>query len=269
MRGWVLFFLFLTSIAQASQQAMSELADPRQDPDVMPHVLRGYFELQEGQGPASNMTEQLSEKVREDFLIFAQSMLGSEKRNLLVNLEWKNPYYTANARYSEKSLVINIWGGFLRAPGMNPSVMAMALCHELGHLIGGEPKQTNETGENVTVEGQSDFFAAKNCLVDFYKQYPQYIPQISFEVKNFCKQSSDCEQSLESGLQTFLFLQKWSFAPYQPVSISKTAPEAFEFIPNTYPSYQCRLDTFRSAAICLRDKYKTCRPPPCWWPTFM
>lgn len=260
--GPIFFILLFSSLGVAVS-----LVDPKNDPDVQPHIQRGYFELKEGDGqPSSNTTQADVLQMRDDFLVYAEPRLAGQTRRLMVSVDWDNPYYTAHARYNDKELYIGLWGGFLRAPGMNTSILAFTLCHELGHLVGGEPRQTNEKGENVTAEGPSDFFAAFQCAADFLGRYPQYQPVVSDQVRELCQNSPACELSLESGFQTFQFLQKWGFAPYEPASLTKKAPPVDVFVPNTYPSYQCRVDTVVAGALCLRDQRANCEPPPCWWP---
>lgn len=259
----VLLASVITSIALAS----TSLIDPKNDPDLQPHLARGYYELKENDHPRSDITLRDAEEIRTDFLNYAKPLLKDNTRKLDIQISWDLPYYTAHARYTETSLFIGMWGGFLRAPGMNKSIIATTLCHELGHLVGGTPKQTNDEGENISTEGQSDFYAALKCTANFLRSYPQHAPKISEEVRNFCEGNKDCENSLESGLQTFAFLQKWGFTAYEPVSIHKQAPETDTFVPNTYPVYQCRLDSFTRAATCMKEnRAETCTPPPCWWP---
>lgn len=251
-----------------SAAAMLTLVDPQNDPDVLPHVQRGYFELPENSPlPKSSMTLEQSQKLKEDFLTFANQHFPTSERKLLIDIQWNNPYYSANARYQADGLVIAVWGGFLRAPGLTPAILVYTFCHELGHLVGGEPKQTNERNENVTVEGASDFFAARRCTDLFLKEFPSYQPTIFPEVKKVCQEQKNCELSLQAGLETFRYLQKWGFTPYEPVTLSVRSPEAKEFIPNTYPTNQCRMETVLQAALCLKNSQREdCEPPPCWWP---
>lgn len=261
-----LFPALLLSLFTTLALAGGDLLDPKNDPEVQAHMGKGYLEIPVEAQPQSGMAHDQALELREDFLAYAAPLLTRETRQLSVEIDWENPFFTAHARYRGNTNYIGLWGGYLRAPGLNPAILAVTLCHELGHLIGGQPKQTNEE-ENLSTEGQSDFFAGLNCTADFLRAYPRHAPKISEEVRNFCEGHHDCELSLESGLQTYRFLQKWGFAPYSPVSIQKRAAEANEFIPNTYPVYQCRLDSFTTAATCLKNGTReTCLPPPCWWP---
>ena len=256
--------IFCATLSTTASQAV----DPSLDPDVAPHVQRGYFELPEGSSlPQSEITLEQMNQLKEDFLSFAAEKIKGETRPLIIDVKWDIPYYTAHAKYTPEGLYIGLWGGFLRAPGISPSVLVFTLCHELGHLVGGEPKQTNELGENVTIEGASDFYSALRCTDQFLAQHPQYKPEISATVHQICEGHAGCSDSLESSFRTFRFLQKWGFASYTPVQLAFIEPPAKKLILNTYPNYQCRIETSLQAALCLRDgQRQSCQPPPCWWP---
>ncbi|WP_413291210.1 hypothetical protein [Bdellovibrio sp. HCB337] len=259
--GLFIFWIALSAMA-------ATLVNPQNDPDVAPHIKRGFFELPAGsQLPMSGMTLEFAQEIRNDFLTFAKKSFPKNDRELLIDLQWDNPFYSANARYKPEGLVIAVWGGFLRAPGLTPAILAYTFCHELGHLVGGEPKQTNERGENVSTEGVSDLFAALRCTDRFLQEYPAYQPSTSKDVAQACEGHKSCELSLQAGFESFRFLQKWGYESYEPVVLNFVSPEATEFIPNTYPSNQCRMETVLQGAVCLKNgKISDCTPPPCWWP---
>lgn len=242
--------------------------DPKQDPDVQPHVVRGYFQLSEGSKPSSSITEQQTQKIAQDFLKQFSPLLQARGQTFAVNVDWKNDWFSAHARFEKNSSSAVLWGGFLRAPGMTDIIIATTLCHELGHLVAGPPLQTITAEDNFSTEGQSDFYAGQ-CLAEFAQKHPEYFDRISFEVRSFCGDSNDCAVALEGGLQTVRFMQKWGFELYTPVSIYEHSAPAKKFIANTYPDNQCRLDSFIRRAQCLKDGTSTCTPPSCWWPMVM
>lgn len=258
------FFSFLLSgTLLLAVPAFSALVYPENDPDLTMHIQRKYFELKTDDQPRSEMTEQRALELINDFFTF----FGSEKgaANLRIELDWKNPYLSAHAQMKDNSSVVTVWGGFLRAPGMTPTILATTLCHELGHVIGGAPYQTIQ-GAEFSTEGQSDFFAGLYCLPRFARAFPKYFLNSTPAVQEACQGNRSCEVTLDSGLATVQFMQKWSFAPYEPVSLKAAAPEVQDYRPNHYPSFQCRLDIFSRAAVCLKDQVEKCPPPSCWWP---
>lgn len=242
------------------------LVDPRQDPDVRPHADRGYFMMDEGATPASSMTLERSQKITQDFLKQFEPRLQAKGLQFSVTVDWSNKWFSAHAQFEQKNSAVVLWGGFLRAPGMNDIIVATTLCHELGHLIAGPPLQTISPTDNVSTEGQSDFFAG-TCLAEFAQRHPEYFRTISPEVRAFCLNDFHCSAALEGGLQTVRFMQKWGFAPYKPVSLNQKAAAITQYTPNVYPENQCRLDSFKARALCLKYAAGYCAPPACWWPT--
>ncbi|GEM_PF-661990 len=255
--------LVLSGILSLAGPAYSALVHPKDDPDVAPHIQRKYFELRQEDRPRSDMTELQARQLISDFFDFFK--LQDEAANLKIDLDWGNPYLSAHAEMRGAASVVTVWGGFLRAPGMSPMILATTLCHELGHVIGGAPYQTIK-GAEFSTEGQSDFFAGLNCLPRFAHAFPQYFSDPTAEVQEICQGKNDCASTLSAGLATVQFMQKWSFVSYEPVSLKSSAPEVQDYRPNYYPSFQCRLDIFSRAAVCLRDRNGKCPPPTCWWP---
>lgn len=248
--------------------APGNVVDPKQDPDVQPHIARGYFQQTETTKPSSSITKERTQKIAQDFLEQFSPLLHEKGLNFAVIVDWENSWFSAHARFEQKTSSAVLWGGFLRAPGMTEAIIATTLCHELGHLVAGPPLQTISETDNFSTEGQSDFYAGQ-CLVEFSRKHPEYFRQISFEVRSFCGNSNECAVALEGGLQTVRFMQKWGFEVYKPVSLTERSAPAKKFIANTYPDNQCRLDSFIQRAQCLKNGTSECLPPPCWWPMVM
>lgn len=258
------FISVLSGVLFLAVTAVAALVYPENDPDVAPHLERKYFELKENDPRRSLVTEQMAQEIINDFFSFFE--LQKHPGTLQIEMDWSNPYLSAHAQMRGLTSVVSVWGGFLRAPGMSPMILAATLCHELGHVVGGAPYQTIK-GAEFSTEGQSDFYSGLYCLPRFAKAFPRYFSRANGGVQKICKDQEDCTAVLSAGLATVQFMQKWSFQAYEPVRLEETAPEIQKYSPNFYPSFQCRLDIFRQAATCLRDQIQTCPPPPCWWPS--
>lgn len=257
---------WLTNISLSlALAASSPLVNPNADPDVQPHVQRGYFMMDQQAKPASKITLEISQKISQDFLKQFESRLHDRGLQFSVKVDWDNNWFAAHANIDKKSSAVVLWGGFLRAPGMSEIIIATTLCHELGHLIAGPPLQTISAEDNVSTEGQSDFYAGL-CLAEFAQKHPKYFKKISPEVRNYCGKDFKCSVALEGGLQTVRFMQKWGFMSYEPVALFKQAAATKTFVSNMYPENQCRLDSFKARALCLKNSNKDCAPPTCWWP---
>ncbi|WP_034728009.1 hypothetical protein [Bacteriovorax sp. BSW11_IV] len=158
---------------------------------------------------------------------------------------------------------IFLFGGFVRMPDMTLDSLAITACHELGHGIGGAPfKQSGSS-----MEGQSDYYATKECLKVVYKYIPQKfsIEEMALVIdpaaKELCDNQSDdlnhCYRAmiaLESDISFYRYLG-------EEVSFSQRAQEVATELndENTfYPSAQCRFDTSING---LLEKER----PACWY----
>ncbi|KYG68472.1 hypothetical protein AZI87_04280 [Bdellovibrio bacteriovorus] len=223
-----------------------------------------YFYLPVGSKNVSNLTEVDYATLIGQFLVknFAKVQTATGK-NLVIPYEWQSPYFAAFAQQKEDSMQISLWGGMARAPGATKAALAAILCHELGHIIGGEPRQTIPGSDWASTEGQSDFYAASNCLPELLTAYPELVPVIEDDVRKACDQNTLCERSMQAGLEMIRFVQQYSYRDYVPVNINTPAAATNELVRNTYPSDQCRLDSFVQGSLC---QLGTCRAPVCWLP---
>lgn len=221
-----------------------------------------FFLPPETQMPVSDVTEQDYIQIIQRFMGFATADIYAQYRKpLLIPNEWESPFFAGYAKLDEKYAQISLWGGLVRAPGSTHGALVAILCHELGHLLGGEPRQRIAGADWASLEGQSDFFAAKTCMPRFFKAYPQFSLNISEEVVKKCGDDLICQKTLQAGLEMMNLLQRYSFKEYTPVDLQTLAPATEELI-TSYPSEQCRLDTYVHGARC-HDK--DCLPPPCWF----
>lgn len=154
--------------------------------------------------------------------------------------------------------VLEIPGGYSRFYLINESAFLLTICHELGHLLGGDPSQ-----DQISYEGQSDYYSAGECAKLLFSAIdrPQAHP-ISSEVKSICgsqpnlTESSLCERILEGGLSATAYyaeLEGTRFPKY-----STPSSERVKKTISTHPSAQCRLDTI------FTGFHQTPRPN-CWY----
>lgn len=162
--------------------------------------------------------------------------------------------------------VIRVYGGVYRSLSLNG--FRLALCHELGHKVGGEPFiQVNSSGIESTVnrvqlstEGQADYFAP-SCL----KKYMSYLKQTPSETSNqftaFCGSDQTC---------AFLIAASWDLA--QLLSNLQIPPADLRLWPyqdqfetaktlnglRIYPEVQCRFQTLVAGSL-GQDR------PSCWY----
>lgn len=163
---------------------------------------------------------------------------------LLLEANWESPFFGAGVSLYDNAFHLMILGGTSRLPEMTEDAYAAVVCHEIGHIVGGEPHQTISNAEWSSSEGQSDFFAASVCL-------PRYFKTLN-------------EKNISARVDKAGFEMMNSFRKFDgnsaDKSLSKTRralPAVKETLINKYPSVQCRYENFRNpqkrAACWYRD----------------
>jgi hypothetical protein len=188
-----------------------------------------------------------------------QDELRAKNWKLTYDLRWESPYFGAGIPVHDgDQAVLTVFGGLVRAPGMNHLVLAATLCHEFGHILGGEPYQHIPDYERTSAEGQSDDFAARRCLPRVAPRLPALRAEVGegeFDEKGEVRPSLVAR----AGLELMRFMQRWAVRGDAPVAIETPAPERpRETLHTSYPSIQCRLDTFVEAS-------KGHERPACWY----
>ena len=99
--------------------------------------------------------------------------------NLQIERNWDDGTVNAYASQSGKTWKVAMFGGLARHATITKDAMALVVCHELGHHIGGAPKKGAAAGTGggwwggqtsgsaiswASNEGQADYFATLKCL---------------------------------------------------------------------------------------------------------
>jgi hypothetical protein len=200
--------------------------------------------------------------------------------------DWSQPYLGAGSTLYNNMFSIMLWGGFVRAPQSNFEVIALTLCHEVGHYLGGSPKQkiNSPTGDWASSEGQADWFATQSCLplvFDYFKKnnlqslnfiYPTLTKKICLQLDPYLdvQQLEKCQWLVGSSAQFGKFIQLHFAKDIAVPSLEQSAPEKpQETLYSTYPSLQCRVDTLKQGSLCaassLIQKKSACIRPSCWF----
>lgn len=163
-----------------------------------------------------------------------------------------------------------LFGGYARMKGMTVDGVAMTLCHELGHGIGGSPFKDKGDDSEVSTEGQSDYFAARECIKRVFRRLPETQPVLapSSYTSQLCASRFKTEEDLylcHRGFQVLeverIFLRTQLRQEETDVSYETPDPAIvteMDLSPTFYPSAQCRLDTM-VAGILEEER------PRCWW----
>jgi hypothetical protein len=148
-----------------------------------------------------------------------------------LNIErlWTDPTPNAQAWRDGNIWNVDMFGGLARTSGMTKWAYGLVGCHELGHHLGGQPKQDWASVEGMTK--RHDYWATYDCMARL-----------------------GVDSDVPGGvLATILarFSGERRPNPNTPDmhKVSRTI--------STHPPAQCRLDTYRAG------KRKACRPR-CW-----
>jgi len=180
---------------------------------------------------------------------------------LVLKRLWDDPTVNASAQRSGKDYVLNMYGGLARHATITQDGMALVVCHELGHHIGGAPKYGgfNNWASN---EGQADYFANMKCLHRIFgapgaesftqptgdetlareacdKAYP------TEGERGLCVRSSMAGMSVT---ELFRALRKEDPIPHFNTPDPKVVKQMFD----SHPGTQCRLDTYFAGALCTQ-----------------
>lgn len=201
-------------------------------------------------------------KVIDRLLKIYTPIISQLNAKFVINGRWE--FASANAfafRYDDK-YGVEIAGGLARHPLMTEDAFALAVCHEIGHLIGGIPKNKKPILEIYSNEGQADYFATLKCLrVYFAKDNNSLINSRSAvpeSLKNSCikiyRNQKARDLCIRIGLAS---LDAGRFH----AAVNKTANPSFDtpdlnIVKDTFddhPKAQCRLDTYLQGALCARS----------------
>ncbi len=184
--------------------------------------------------------------------------LKSDAKQLVIQLKWESDRVNAHAtRDDQGNMLVTVDGGMLRHQLMTEETFMAVLCHELGHHLGGAPRQfrgnTQFRGWS-SAEGQADFYAASKCLPALWsnqnveKSGPEWDKALEL-----CKGDRVCARV---GLAGFALAQL--FASERPDSGHLELGHQTQFPVFTtvygHSTPQCRAETFLAGARCADDK---------------
>jgi hypothetical protein len=214
---------------------------------------------------------------------------------LIFNFDFTSSTVNAFAKQSGNNNEywhITFLGGLMRHKYLTENVFAAVLCHELGHHLGGAPKK--ESNHWATVEGQSDYFAANECLKRLLNQGIALSPDTSnlkTIIKEQCKNSfkdlkhfNTCLESSSISTEVGSFIHKMKQGRRgqrgRKPNINNRDNTHVTRTLIKHPNAQCRLDTFFEGSLCsdyyqsngqnnpncpdTRIKYRGSRPS-CWY----
>lgn len=212
---------------------------------------------------------------------------------LIINRLWTSTEVNAYAWKGEDPTEWNIdmHGGLARHPAMTADAYILIGCHEVGHHVGGFPLYT---GDNMSTEGQSDYYAASKCFRRLFslKENTAWVrandvdPVAAKECKlrfSSPRGTNACIRTAHAGLVLGRVLQDLNGELAEP---QLSTPDTRKVVRThqMHPKSQCRVDTYFNGGLCTRrsdshfksddyrpgscekvDGYKFGFRPRCWF----
>ena len=173
--------------------------------------------------------------------------------------KWSDGTVNASAQRSGKTYKVNMYGGLARHELVTDDGFALVVCHELGHHLGGAPKNGGLFSKWASNEGQSDYFATLKCFRRVFESENNLniVSKLNVPtaVTNKCKANFTlendvalCERSAMGGLSLANLLG--SLRGTTGVDFTTPDSSTVTSTNNSHPAAQCRLDTYFQGAIC-------------------
>ena len=237
------------------------------------HVLCGGFlpknnlRIPVGDVSAMGISEAAFNNVLDRIEKIYGPVIAAKGAKLIINRRWTDATVNASANQSGTNWYLNMYGGLARHKAVTSDGFALVVCHELGHHIGGFPK---EGGDWATNEGASDYFATLKCLRRVFDgaQAPDPMDPVG---EKACAASfpkgparNQCEKNVMSGVSVVALFQ--ALSPQNPAPALDTPdPSQVAQMDDDHPAGQCRLDTYLQGSICtakLADELSDSSPVP-------
>lgn len=172
---------------------------------------------------------------------------------------------SARKPLGESRFVITLTGNIPQSGPMSADGYAIVACHEVGHILGGAPRQTKALDQWSSVEGQADYFATNQCMWKYAESLPILMHAFDRDGIARCERAfnNDVQKTLSclrilSGIQAMVDYFNRTSAKDKHISINAHDPTEVLATIQKYPSTQCRVDTWMAG---LFQKPR----PRCWF----
>jgi hypothetical protein len=179
------------------------------------------------------------------------SLAHADGRELEFMTDYDEDWVEAFARRWETDQVI-VYGGTAAVNNGSEDSFALILCHETGHLYGGEP--VSEPHNHLSVEGQADYWATNACLPKLLSALSDRAPSASS--MKYCMGDKNCARTVDAILALTAQFADNRNLPHPALNTpDETNVTTLNY---THASPQCRLDTMIAGM-------KNLSRPRCWY----
>jgi hypothetical protein len=221
---------------------------------------------------AKGITQMQFNKVMDRLEAIYAPEIKARGGKLVLKRLWDDPTVNASAQRSGNDYILNMYGGLARHEAITQDGMALVVCHELGHQIGGAPKYGD--ADWASNEGQADYFANLKCLRRMFTGEGASFTRVKGDdagPKAACEKSFKsatdralCVRGSMAGMSVttlFRILRNQTVLPRFDTPDQTVVTETYDGHPDT----QCRLDTYFAGSVCARavgDQVDETNPAP-------
>ncbi len=189
-------------------------------------------------------------------------IVASRGGTLQLNRLWDDGTVNANATEEGTTWVVNMYGGLARYPGMTSDGMALVVCHETGHHMGGAPKMGGDPSQWAANEGGADTFAVLKCARHMFadEDNAKIVSQMTVEpkIQSTCtsqfqsaQDQAICVRSAQAGIVLGRVLA--DLGKDKTPSVDTPDSSVVKKTNDRHPAAQCRLDTYFAGSACTAD----------------
>lgn len=253
LNGWLRSFLAGSVIAAAGGAGATVSFLP-----TFPGVMQANFSSAEG-----GVNETQFNEVIDHFLEVYRPESERSGLSLAVQRRWESEVVNATARLDGKKILITVYGGLARAPELTVDGLALVLCHEAGHFLGGAPKVDPQASAGSSFYGQAEYYTTLKCLRRVFAgdDNEEVVGKLTVEpvvarrcARQFSRRADEliCVRSSVAALSTAHAISLIAKTETRPSLLTPDRSEVEKTI-RTAPGLQCRLDTWFAGALCAVD----------------
>lgn len=212
----------------------------------------------------AGITKEMFNKVVAMGLEIYKPIATENNEKLTINPNWSDSTVNADCSRYYGRVTVNMYGGLARRSEVTPEGFALVLCHELGHAYGGIP-YINKGQDDLSAEGQSDYYGAKDCLRKILPKLEMPAVTATAYTERRCQELGTqdsieyklCIRQLDAAMSLGKLL---AVLKEEPIPSFETPDlTVVEETETSYPATtQCRMDTYHNGSLMLER-------PRCWF----
>lgn len=224
------------------------------------HGLSGFMPENDMSVPVdakirNDMTEQRFNQIIDKVEAHYRPIIKKKWAVLKINRLWKNDTVNASAQQFLRLWVVNMYGGLARHPAVTDDAFALVICHELGHHLGGAPRNSIPMSW-ASNEGQADYFGNLKCFRRVFREEDNMDViagmNVDEEVRLRCE--AQWANAEDAALCMRAAMAGKSLADLlgggRSISFKTPDTSVVDRTNNRHPAAQCRLDTYFQATLC-------------------